>query len=159
MHRRVKSHLNGFSLYQCVVNVQMSVFFFYIQVTCYIIPSLDVSVYNVRARIKTGCYIVRVFYLHTVWFSVLFNWTIIIFFYLQQCFKFVRVRPCALCLVFASRLLVLVSLVSHFSSSMPQLPSCLPACAVSSPLPVSSSHVFLSCSPVTLINFWPVDHA
>lgn len=26
-------------------------------------------------------------------------------------------------------------------------------------LPVSSSHIFLSCSPVTLINFWPVDHA
>lgn len=56
--------------------------------------------------------------------------------------------------------LVRVSLVPSPS------PCCLPyhsshhalLCSVL-PLPVSSSHVFLSCSPVTLINFWPVDHA
>ncbi|KAF3706399.1 Utrophin Dystrophin-related protein 1 [Channa argus] len=43
------------------------------------------------------------------------------------------------------------------TASLLQLPPCL-LCSVFS-LPMSSSHIFLSYSPVTLINFWPVDHA
>lgn len=64
---------------------------------------------------------------------------------------------------FLSLHLVLVGLGSHLSSA-----GCLLhhtshhalLCVHCPPsLPVSSSHIFLSCSPVTLINFWPVDHA
>lgn len=55
-----------------------------------------------------------------------------------------------------------VSPGSHLMSwlpSAPHLPSCLAVCALSSLTSrVIISH-FLSCSPVTLINFWPVDHA
>lgn len=43
--------------------------------------------------------------------------------------------------------------------STPHLPSCLAVCALSSLTSCVIISHFLSCSPVTLINFWPVDHA